>query len=315
MPPNVCILGNVLIDLIISGITRLPTWGRESAGVNHRFAVAGQAGGMARALAALGSEPTVLSVVGDDVNGRMIIDALRDSGIDVTGIAVDTNAPTALSVAFVRPDGERAFASDFGALRHLDEAFVTDRWALIAGADTLAVAGLLNLPGLALDATERILARAQGDGLRTVLDTGWDPDGWLPSTIDGVRRLLKHVDVFLPNDQEANVLTGENDPERAAATLCGDGARLVVIKCGPGGSIARQGGRVWSRPAHKVTVEDTVGAGDVFDAGFLHACSRGADVPGAMTWANATAAIYISRTRDRFPLRAEIELLADRAPT
>lgn len=311
--PGICILGNVLTDLIITGVPALPAWGQETAGVSHRFVASGQAGYMARALAALGTPPSVISVVGDDDGGRTITATLQGAGVDVSSISVSADAPTALSVAIVRPDGERAFVSNFGALAQVQESYVSRCWSTISAAGTLAVAGLLNLPGLTLDATRRILARARAEGIGTMLDTGWDPAQWPPETVDGVRTMLAEVDLFLPNDAEAQALTGKSDPEEAAAVLAADGAGLVVIKCGPRGCIARRGEHVWTAPAVAVEVQDTVGAGDVFDSGLLHALGQGDDVPAAIAWANATAALYVSRTHDRFPTPEEVACALERS--
>jgi ribokinase len=308
--PGVCIVGNLLIDLIVHGVDRLPTWGQEVAGSSHRFVSSGQAGYMAQGLAALEGRPRVMSVVGADDAGRTILADLAAAGVDVGRVTAVDDGATALTVAIVRADGERAFVSDFAALGDVDEEYVASRWPSPAEPGAICLVGLFNLPGLTLAAAGRLLRRARQEGRMTVLDTGWDPDDWPAGTVAGVRALLADVDVFVPNADEARVLTGCDDSADAADALHGDGAALVVVKCGPDGSVARQGHERWSSPGHRVGVHDTVGAGDVFDAGLVDALARGADVPAAMAWANAAAALYVSRDRNRFPSRGDVAAFA-----
>ena len=170
--------------------------------------------------------------------------------------------------------------------------------------------GLFNLPSLDLDAAKRLLARARADGKKTVLDTGWDPNGWPVETVEGVRSLLSEVDIFLPNAEEAFAVTGVTDAMAAAEALDkASGGGLVVIKRGGEGSLARQGGQLWVAPAFQTKVHDAVGAGDVFNAGFLYGYLRGWEIPVSMTFANATASVYVSRSQNRFPSASEVHYL------
>jgi sugar/nucleoside kinase (ribokinase family) len=109
-----------------------------------------------------------------------------------------------------------------------------------------------------------LFARAHDLGMTTSLDTNWDPSGeWR-----GFDELLCRVDVFLLNENEALELTGTKEIESAIQRL-GESCKVVAIKLGADGAIARRGGETARAPAIPVEVVDTVGAGDTFDAGFL----------------------------------------------
>jgi sugar/nucleoside kinase (ribokinase family) len=89
-----------------------------------------------------------------------------------------------------------------------------------------------------------------------------------------------------------------------------------VVKLGPDGSLAHAGGREVRQQALPAEVVDTVGAGDVYNAGLLHARRQGRPLEDCLAAGSAAAALYIARPRDRFPTAAQLEaVLADTCPT
>ncbi len=128
-------------------------------------------------------------------------------------------------------------------------------------------------------------------GLTTSLDTNDDPeDRWA----DDLFEVLKFVDVFLPNEREAKKIAGADHLDAAVAAL----KRLVpvlAIKLGPEGAMVC--GKAGSLRASAETVEaiDPVGAGDSFDAGFIHAYVRGADLAECLAQGNAAGAFSTTR--------------------
>ena len=302
--PRFCVIGNLNTDLIIRGVPELPSWGTEVEGAEHAFLSSGQAGYLALALVHLAAEASVVGIVGDDPAGRAIVADLRRAGVDVSSVELGLSGATGITVAIVRPDGERSFVSESAVLREFDEALILRHWQE-AAAPVVSLVGLNNLPSLSLDATRRLLARARAEGSLTMLDYGWDPGQWRAETVAGLRALLCEVDVFLPNLEEARVLTGESNVEAAADALVADGVGLVVVKKGADGSYARSHDRAWRGAAFPATVSDTVGAGDVFNAGFLCGYVSGRDVAAGLRLGAAAAAIYISRSSQRFPSMKE----------
>ena len=121
--------------------------------------------------------------------------------------------------------------------------------------------------------------RLKAAGLTISLDTNDDPqDIWG----GGVKDLLKYVDVLLPNEREATRITGTDDPETAIQQLA-ELVPLVVVKLGNEGALAQRGKERFTSPSLKVKAVDAVGAGDSFDAGFLHeylARLRSPNLPG-----------------------------------
>jgi sugar/nucleoside kinase (ribokinase family) len=133
----------------------------------------------------------------------------------------------------------------------------------------------------------RLLRLAHERGLTTSIDPGFDPEEkWGRDVID----LLVAVDVFLPNEVELNGLTGLSDPEQALRAL-ENGRTLTVAKLGSHGCAVLQGGKLVRVAAFPVTPVDTTGAGDSFNAGFLHTWRRHAPLEDALRFAAACGAI------------------------
>src|SRR5207247_612268 len=133
------------------------------------------------------------------------------------------------------------------------------------------------------------LQRCRARGVTTSLDTNWDPaERW-----DGVLELLPLVDVFLPNEQEARAIAGEADLFAAGQRL-GESCPLVVIKRGCEGATAFREGQRWElgpvpQEELPLTVIDSVGAGDNFDAGFLRGWRLGWEIPECLRLAGRCA--------------------------
>ncbi|MCX7031224.1 MAG: carbohydrate kinase family protein [Spirochaetes bacterium] len=303
---SICLIGNFCIDLIIRGVPHLPAWGQEVAGEDSLLTSSGQTTYTAFALRALREPVSVIGCVGEDAWGSQIRGDLESRGVDTEGLETVAGGRTALTVAAVRPDGERAFVSDFACLNHADENVIERRWSKVDQAQTVCLLGVFSWPGLSLTRTAALYRRMRQAGKVTMLDTGWDPGGWNPETQHGLRALLAETTIFMPNLDEAAAITGSTEPAEAARRLALLGPELVVVKLGSQGSLVLSAGRIIRQPALPVAVVDTVGAGDVFNAGFLHARERGEPLERCLRFGAATAAGYIGRKRDRFPSAEEV---------
>jgi sugar/nucleoside kinase (ribokinase family) len=144
-----------------------------------------------------------------------------------------------------------------------------------------------------------LFSQMKQSGLTTSFDTNDDPeDLWA----DDVKSVLKSVDIFLPNDREACKLTGTNNVHDALESL----SRLVpivVIKCGPKGVIAKRGKSQFQAPSLSVQPVDTVGAGDSFNAGFLHKFILRSNLEECLEYGNVVAALSTTRAGGTEALR------------
>ncbi|HEX7542098.1 MAG TPA: sugar kinase [Anaerolineales bacterium] len=258
---DILVAGEINPDLILSGDVE-PAFGQVEKLVDSAVLTVGSSSAIfACGAARLGLRVAFIGVCGDDTFGRFMLAEMNSRGVNISSVLVRPGGQTGLSVILNR-GADRAILTYPGLIAALIAADVNDD--LLRRAQHLHVASCFLQTALQPGLPD-LFARAQALGLSTSLDTNWDPSGeWR-----GFDALLKQVDVFLPNEKEAFALTGTKEAESASQRLC-ESCKVVAIKLGANGAIARRTGETARIPALKVDLVDTVGAGDTFDAGFLY---------------------------------------------
>lgn len=305
---NYCIgiIGNLNIDLTIRNLSTLPKWGHEVIGENYNHVTAGQAANTALALARLGQSAKIIGNVGDDHYGQEILKTLRKAGVLTSEIEITSGAKTGLSIAIVRRDGERAFISDPACLKLFTQDMVKHHIDSLFDCDLVCMVGNFFIPGLLLNEIKEIFHILKEQGKTLLLDTGWDTGNWKKETISELKEVLQLTDIFIPNRDEISAITRLRDPEKAAETLHRGGTKIVVVKLGSEGSFVLSKEERGYVPALKVQAQDTVGAGDVFNAGFIHGFLQGWPLIACLQFGNSLSSIYITRLKNRFPDLQEV---------
>jgi sugar/nucleoside kinase (ribokinase family) len=263
---DILVAGELNPDLTLSGDTT-PAFGQVEKLVDTAGLTVGSSSAIfACAAARLGLKVAFVGISGPDIFGRFMLDELSQRGVDVSGVIIDPRCSTGLSVILNRPrdgvTGDRAILTHLGSIDRLRAGQVTK--ARLQKARHLHVASYFLQTALRPGLPE-LFQRAHTLGLTTSLDTNWDPsEAWR-----GFDELLRKVDVFLPNENEALVISAASNAE-AALEILTQKSRVVAVKCGRGGALAGRGGETARAKALPVHVVDTVGAGDNFDAGFLY---------------------------------------------
>jgi sugar/nucleoside kinase (ribokinase family) len=134
-----------------------------------------------------------------------------------------------------------------------------------------------------------LFQQAKQAGLTTSLDTNDDPENQWASDLFEV---LKYVDVFLPNEREAKNIAHTDDLSQALHLLA-ELSKIVVVKRGSQAAICRSGDEQWSLAPPPVQMVDDIGAGDTFDAGFIHSYLQGAPLQDCLAFANLAAAYSV----------------------
>jgi len=272
-PKRVLVVGEINIDLICQGYHAFPSPGREVLVDDFQMVLGSASAICAMGLARLGTPVAFFGKVGDDPGGHFCLDAMRARGIDLDAVVVDPGLKTGVTVA-ITSTVDRALVSFLGSIASMRERDVPR--ALFSRADHVHVSSFYLQEALR-PGVEKLFGDARAAGLTTSLDPGFDPsERWDPDLID----TLRSVDVFFPNEVELRGLSGSDDPEEAVRRLQKASTRVqVVAKLGARGAMAIDGGgRPVHVPAPRVEVTDTTGAGDSFDAGFLHAWLGGAEL-------------------------------------
>jgi sugar/nucleoside kinase (ribokinase family) len=265
---NVLCAGEINVDLVLQGYTEFPTPGKEVLVRDCQLVLGSATAIMAMGLARLGTPVAFVGRVGDDVWGRYCLEDMATRGIDLSRVIRGGGPRTGITVSITHP-GDRALVTYLGAIAALTGADVPD--AAMAGLDHLHTSSFYFQEGLRPDLPD-LFARARRAGLTTSLDTGFDPGGRWDG---GLRETLAHTDLFFPNEVELQALTGCPEPADGLRALA-NGRTRVVAKLGAGGAMALDGGGIVHVPAYPVETVDTTGAGDSFNAGFLHRWLRGA---------------------------------------
>jgi sugar/nucleoside kinase (ribokinase family) len=272
---DVLVLGDCNPDLILSGGDVEPVFGQVEKLVDRAsLAVGGSGAIFACGTARLGLKTAFASVVGDDVFGRFMLDALRERGVDTRGVLVDPHRPTGVTVVLSKPS-DRAMITAPGTIGDMRSGLVDPE--LVRSARHVHVSSYYLQRGLH-EGLRDVFAEAHAADATTSVDPNWDPRGdWNA----GLLGLLGETDWFLPNSAEARQITGVDDIEIAATALAENGCTLAV-KLGAGGGLGARESEVVQVPAYQVRVEDTTGAGDSFDAGIVVAVLAGESLRRAL---------------------------------
>lgn len=257
-------LGRIYCDMVFRGLDGMPQLGRELFAREFALTPGGGALITAAHLAALGRHSALLARFGTDALSLALFDEIDALGLDLRFLDRHETAGPQLTVVMVH-DGDRAFLS-----RRAGHA----RPAGLETALTSPEAAHLHIAEYAtLHEMPDAISLAKSNGLTVSLDPSWD-DVLIRDPMFFER--AAGVDVFLPNMEEAEALTGKANPDAALAVLRRH-FPIVALKRGAEGAILAIGSETIRLQSPRVSVVDTTGAGDAFNAGFLQAWLNGDD--------------------------------------
>jgi len=284
---DVSVVGELNLDLIFYGLPKDLEFDREHLAKDLSITLGSSSAIFTHNLALLGNKVGFSSSVGSDPLGEICLKRLGECGADLAGVRRFPGKLTGLTAILPRGT-ERTILTYPGtmfemAYDDLDLGYVLNALHLHLSSYYLHRALRPRIVDL--------FREAKKAGLTTSLDAQDDPeDLWAGDLLQA----LKYVDVLLPNEREACKIARTDDPDRAADVLAAKGP-LVVIKCGKEGAFARRGKEQFAAPPYECAMVDTVGAGDSFDAGFIHQFLRGAAIQDCLKYGNLTGALSTTR--------------------
>lgn len=295
MPPPMrplAIIGNVNVDIIVGDCPPLLSPGTESMVAHGDVRPAGCVGNTALAWTAMGVPFQVAANTGNDMFG----DWLRDVFHANSSAWPRESCATTFSVGIAHPDSERTFLTTHGHIAKLSLEEVKRALDLdaLSGGIALVVGGFL---------TDRLTSEYSGlfdllakHEIEVALDTGWPITGWRTEIRAQCLTWVERCHHLLMNEVELLSLfqasTVEAAMDEAARRMPSHGH--VIAKRGPQGASGLGGGRLVHVPAPSVAAVDTIGAGDVFNAGYLAAIAKGEAFSEAIAAGVATASRAIS---------------------
>jgi sugar/nucleoside kinase (ribokinase family) len=263
---DVITVGDVFVDLVMTGFRAWPQPGEEAFARELRREIGGGAAITACGLSKLDRRVALLAMVGQDAS--YLVQRLSEFSVSPELLLVNQQDSTGLTVS-VSTAQDRAFFTYAGANRELQSLLLTNP----SIRQTLAGARHVHLALPAQPALISTLSKAvRESGVTLSLDVGWQPE-WLGGRHS--LRSLRDIDLFMPNEREAELMTKQSEPEAMLRAFAKAGLRGVALKLGERGSMLLWEERLYSCPPPAVKPRDTTGAGDCFDAGFIHAWRAG----------------------------------------
>jgi sugar/nucleoside kinase (ribokinase family) len=285
---EVCVVGELNLDLILYGLPKDLVLDREHLANNMAFTLGSSSAIFAHNLCVLGTQVGFISKIGADPLGAIAAEKLSAAGVDISRMKQGTGkTSTGLTVVLPYPQ-HRYILTYPGTMFEMQYSDIDMEY--------LRTARHLHLSSFYLHRALRsrimdLFRQAKEAGLTTSLDTNDDPENrWEQDLLD----VLKYVDVFLPNDREAKKIARTEDLSKAINLLAGL-CKVVVVKRGSGSAICRRGDEQWSLAPPPVQMLDDIGAGDTFDAGFIHAYLLGANPEDCLAFANIAAAYSVTK--------------------
>jgi sugar/nucleoside kinase (ribokinase family) len=284
---DVSVIGELNLDLILYGLPQELILEHEHLAKDLSITLGSSSAIFAHNLALLGNKVGFSSCIGSDPFGEICLQRLGESGVDLSRVRKLKGKTTGLTVLL--PQRKQRYILTYpGTMYEMSERELD--LGYIFSAKHLHVSSYFLHKALKPQLIE-IFRKAKEAGLTTSLDTNDDPDNRWSGDI---QLLFKYVDILLPNEREACKLAQVEEVERAAEMLS-QKVPVVVVKRGSQGAMVRAGKERYSGFPPVVDLIDSVGAGDSFDAGFVHQFIRGVKVEDCLKFGNVVGALSVTR--------------------
>jgi ribokinase len=303
--PRIAVVGSAVTDLT-TFTDVFPRPGETLFGKGFDLGFGGKGANQAVAARLCGAQVMMVAKVGDDLFGQATIDNFASFGIDTTHVQIVDGAPTGVAPIFVEPNGQNRIIVVKGANDRLTPADVD-----AAAPDLERMDAIILQFEIPLETIYHTIRFARTHAIRCIVN----PAPAVPANLAE----LAGADYFIPNETEAELLTGvpvrsAEGAAACAAVLLAKGFRRVIITLGERGSLlADAAGHTLVAP-FPVTATDTTGAGDAFIGSLAVFLGEGVSERAALARANLYAALSTTQigTQKSFPRRAEFEAEWDR---
>jgi sugar/nucleoside kinase (ribokinase family) len=281
---DVIVVGELNVDLILNQIDGFPEIGKEKLAGSMTLTLGSSSAIFASNLSSLGSTVAFLGKIGADAFAELVVQSLQTSNVKTDLIISDPNLKTGATIV-LNYDEDRAMITHGGAMEALTIDDISDE--KLKQARHLHFSSYFLQPGLRAH-VGRMFQKAKSLGLSTSFDAQWDPEEKWELDLPAI---LPYVDVFLPNRQELCHLTGRDDVDEALDSVSGY-ANTVAVKMGNQGSLLWHKGKKNKQKAFlNNQVVDAIGAGDSFNAGFIHRFIQGHSLEDCQSFGNLSGAM------------------------
>lgn len=288
---DVVCAGIIVVDHVAAPVDHLPAAGELVLTEECFLTIGGCASNVAVDLAKMAVSTTVCGCVGDDSFGAFARGVLAQAGADTTSVSVVPRTATSQTLILNVRGQDRRFIHHLGANRvFCGRHFPRE---LIQTAKVLYVGGYFLMERLTPAELAEVFAFARAAGVTTVLDVVTPGPGDYRTAL---KTILPHTDVFLPNTDEARLMTGLGDPREQAEAFRAAGAATVVITLGGEGALMLSATHGRRSGVFSVDFVDGTGGGDAFDAGYIRGLLEGAAPERCLELGSALGASCVRRS-------------------
>lgn len=283
---KILVIGSFMTDLVVQ-TERLPKNGETIIGTSFNQFTGGKGANQAVAAARLGGQVSMIGKVGNDSFGEEHMIALEEEEINNKNIYYDFKIKTGVGSITLDSDGNNRIIVVPGANMELTTDEVESCEDLIIENDIIILQ--LEIP---LPVVYRSIELAKKHNKYVIFN---------PAPAQKIEeKYISMIDMVIPNETEAELLTGVNvdseaDAVKAADELLRNGFGNVIITLGGNGLLFKSNDETFFKAAYKVQVKDTTAAGDSFIGGLAYGLAAGYPMEKAVDWAVATSAITVSR--------------------
>lgn len=258
-------------------VPHFPAYAGKVPFLEESLCPGGQVASAMVACSRLGLRTKYIGAIGDDERGRIQMESLRGTGVNLDHVQIRKNCPNQSAYIIIdRSTGERTVLWQRPDCLRIDPAQITP--------EQITCARLLHIDGHDTPAVAHAAALARQHGIPVTVD--------VDTIYHGFDKVLPNVDYLVASSEFPTGWTGVNDPFQALETIQNEyGMRVAAMTLGAHGSLAREGGRFHYSPAFVVNCVDTTGAGDVFHGAFCYAVLQGMPMSDALEFSNAMAAL------------------------
>jgi len=288
--PDVVVIGELNVDIILNQIDSFPEMGKEKIAQEMNITLGSSSAIFASNLSTLGTSVSFIGKIGKDSFASVVLDSLNSKNVDTSHIIQSRTLNTGATIV-MNYDQDRAMVTYPGAMEDLNISDID--FGFLSTARHLHFSSIFLQPGLR-GSLPALFAKAKSVGLTTSLDPQWDPaEKWDIN----LSELLPVVDIFLPNKAELMLLTGSDSLEDGIKKINEIAPNLtLVIKDGSNGAFGWNSGKLIHQPAFLNTnVIDCIGAGDSFNAGFIHEFIKGSPLIKCLEIGTLTGAVSTTR--------------------
>lgn len=288
--PEVIVIGELNVDIILNQIESFPEMGKEKIAQRMDITLGSSSAIFASNLSTLGSRVAFTGKTGNDSFASVVLQSLNSKGVDTSHILQSEILNTGATIV-LNYDQDRAMVTYPGAMEDLKLEDID--FEFVAIARHLHFSSIFLQPGIR-ESLPALFAKAKSLGLTTSLDPQWDPaEKWDVN----LKEILPVLDIFMPNRSEFLRLTGTENLEAGIKRIHEIApAILLVIKDGSNGAFGWKNGTLVHQPAFLNTSPvDCIGAGDSFNAGFIHAFTNGGSVAECLEKGALTGAVSTTR--------------------